>query len=516
MKIIFYHLSAVIVTFFLSVPNVFSQDGTIDNTFGDNGIVRFGINAHNVSIESTALQADGKLVVCGYAFNVTNYSSDFILARFNTDGSFDNTFGNSGIVVTNIGTSESLSDLAIQADGKIVVGGNYPESSSDFVVARYNTNGNLDDTFGDNGTVMTNFGGNDQCNSIAIQEDGKIVASGFSLVNGDVKVAVVRYLDNGSMDYSFDQDGKTVIDASDYSDYSHDMILQGDGKIILTGTKSNSANEDCLTVRLNSDGSIDNTFNADGVVWTDFAGTSNYGEAIAVQADGKVLSAGHHYNSGDFTLVRYTVNGNLDTSFDTDGKKLIDFGSDTVVKAYSVALQVDGKILLAGNTNNNLNGNSDLVLARLNSDGSLDSTFSGDGKLVTAIGIGNDFTRSMILQSDGKIITAGSTLNSNGTFDALIVRFNNQDFTGLAETAKSRVKAYPNPAFASITLELEVSLTDAACLLYNENGQLVKELKHLSGNTLTIKRDQLPKGTYYVRVIEENKIIAEGQKIIFQ
>ena len=296
----------------------------------------------------------------------------------------------------------------------------------------------------------------------------------------------------------------------------HDMILQEDGKIILTGTKSNSANEDCLTVRLNNDGSIDNTFNADGVVWTDFAGTSNYGEAIAVQADGKVLSAGHHYNSGDFTLVRYTVNGNLDTSFDTDGKKLIDFGSDTVVKAYSVALQVDGKILLAGNTNNNSNGNSDLVLARLNVDGSLDSTFSDDGKLVVAIGIGNDFARSMILQPDGKIITAGSTLNIYGTFDALIVRFNNQDFTGLAETTKSRVKAYPNPAFASITLELEASLTDAACLLYNENGQLVKELKHLNGNTLTIKRDQLPKGTYYVQIIEENKIIAEVQKIIFQ
>ena len=159
MKPNFNQLSTVIFVVFFSIANSFSQDGSFDNTFGTNGIVRFGINGQNVSAESAVLQSDGKLVVCGYAFNVVTYNSDFMLARFNTDGSFDNTFGNNGIVITDIGTSESLNDLAIQSDGKIVVGGNYPESSSDFVVARYNTNGSLDDSFGANGMVITNFGG---------------------------------------------------------------------------------------------------------------------------------------------------------------------------------------------------------------------------------------------------------------------------------------------------------------------------------------------------------------------
>ena len=357
--------------------------------------------------------------------------------------------------------------------------------------------------------------GNDQCKSIVIQEDGKIVAGGFSVVDNDVKVAVIRYLNDGTLDYSFDLDGKTVVDATNYSDYAQDMVLQDDGKIILTGTKSNLANQDCLTVRLNPDGSIDNTFNADGVIWTDFAGTPNYGEAVTVQADGKIIAAGYHYDSGDFTLARYTLNGNLDTSFDTDGKKLIDFGSDTVVKAYSVALQVDGKILVAGNTDNSVNGNADIVLTRLNTNGSLDSTFNLNGKLISSVGTGNDFATSVILQSDGKIVVAGSTLNIYGTYDALIVRLNNQDFTSLDENANKMVKVYPNPATTSITLEFPTSLTDAVCLLYNESGQLVKTLNHLNGNTVVIKRDQLPKGNYYAKIIQENNLVKEIRKIIF-
>jgi uncharacterized delta-60 repeat protein len=515
MKSVFHHFSSVVFIAFCSITNSFSQDGSLDDSYGTDGIVTFGVPGNSVSAESAALQADGKLVVCGYVFNVATYTSDFMLARFNTDGSFDNTFGNNGVVITDIGTSEGLSDLAIQADGKIVVGGNYPGSPSDFVVARYNTNGSLDESFGDNGTVIKNLGGNDQCKSICIQDDGKIVAGGFTIVNNDAKLAVVRLTTNGILDNSFDLDGKAIIDATIYSDYALDMVLNADGKIILAGNKANSSNEDCLTVRLNANGSIDNTFNADGVVWTDFAGTSNSGRALTVQPDGKTITAGYHGNSGDFTLVRYTVNGNLDISFDTDGKKLIDFGSDTIVRAYSTTLQVDGKILVAGNIDNSVNGNADLALARLNSDGSLDSTFGGDGKLIAAIGLGNDFAKSLILQSDSKIIVTGSTLNINGTYDALIVRFNNQDFTGLNESGYVQATVYPNPATSSITMELSTSLTNADCSVYNESGQLVKELNHLNGNTIVVKRDQLPKGNYYARITQGNALIAPIQPFVF-
>lgn len=515
MKSVFHQFSSVVLIAFCSISISFSQDGSLDDSYGTDGIVTFGVLGNSVSAESAALQTDGKLVVCGYVFNVATYTSDFMLARFNTDGSFDNTFGNNGVVITDIGTSESLSDLAIQADGKIVVGGNYPGSPSDFVVARYNTNGSLDESFGDNGTVIKNLGGNDQCKSICIQEDGKIVAGGFTVVNNEAKLAVVRLSTNGSLDDSFDLDGKAIIDATVYGDYALDMALHSDGKIVLAGNNANTANEDCLTVRLNANGSIDNTFNADGVVWTDFAGTSNSGRAVTVQPDGKTITAGYHGSSGDFTLVRYTVNGNLDTSFDTDGKKLIDFGADSVVRAYSTALQVDGKILVAGNTNNDVNGNADLALARLNSDGSLDSTFSGDGKLIAAIGLGNDFAKSLILQSDSKIIVTGNTLNTNGTYDALIVRFNNQDFTGLNENDHKQATVYPNPATSSITIELSTSLTNADCLLYNEAGQLVKELNHLNGNTVVVKRDQLPKGNYFARITEGSALMVPVQAFVF-
>jgi len=392
--------------------------GTLDSGFDIGGKVMTAIGSGNDYARAVAIQSDGKIVAAGYYYGANN---DFAVVRYNTDGTPDTTFGTGGKVTTDIGGSGDYAyAVAIQSDGKIVVAGTSSNgTNNDFAVVRYNTDGTLDTTFDTDGKVTTAIGGSyDSANAIAIQSDGKIVAAGTSFNGADDDFALVRYNTNGTLDTTFDTDGKVTTAIGGSYDYANAIAIQSDGKIVVAGSYYNGADDDFALVRYNTDGTLDTTFDTDGKVTTAIGSGSDSANAIAIQSEGKIVAAGYYFNGTDFdfAVVRYNIDGTLDTTFDTDGKVTTAIGSGTDV-ARAIAIQSDGKIVAAGSYYNG--ADNDFALVRYNTDGTLDTTFDTDGKVTTAIGSGSDSANAIAIQSDGKIVAAGYYYNGTDNDFAL-------------------------------------------------------------------------------------------------
>jgi uncharacterized delta-60 repeat protein len=332
----------------------YNANGTLDTSFDGDGIVSHANTSPGVSV---AVQGDGKiLTVAGEYYGLE-------LLRYTTNGQLDTGFDGDGIVAT-IWRCTGL-DVKVQADGKILAAG---LSGPDFVLVRYNSNGTLDKSFSGDGVVASYdlpYGSQ----SIALQADDKIVTAGGS---GDVILA--RFNTDGTFDTSFDDDGKVRTHFSTKNKYLSEspdcVIVQPDGRILVAGT----INYQFGLVRYNSNGSVDTTFGNGGMVSTDVGAIYQLIKCVALQADGKILAAGTRSN--DFAIVRYNPDGTLDTSFDADGIVCTDLGgyADCV---YNVWQQADGKIVAAGN------GGNGFGLARYNANGSLDTSFGVDNAAPT-------------------------------------------------------------------------------------------------------------------------------------
>ena len=264
--------------------------------------------------------------------------------------------------------------------------------------------GDLDPTFGTAGIVTTNVGGNGRALAVAIQSDGKVVTAGY-IAATSYCFAVVRYNASGSLDTSFDGDGK-LITAFATDGVGHDVAIQSDGKIVVAGYTYSGSSNDFAVVRYNTDGSLDTSFGAGGKAITDFGSVGDHGYSVALQSDGKIVVAGGT-GGYSFALARYNTDGSLDTSFDGDGRVTTAIGSSSV--GYGVAIGPDGKIVVVGESGT---GNYGFAVARYNSDGSLDTSFDGDGRVTTAVGSPSR-GRSVAIQSDGKIVVAGESGTGN-------------------------------------------------------------------------------------------------------
>jgi uncharacterized delta-60 repeat protein len=390
--------------------------GMLDPTFGLSGMVVTDFGEVSASAQSVAVQSDGKVVVAGVIADAT--FNDWAIARYNADGTLDSTFGNGGKVITDFeGRFESAEDVALQGDGKIIVAGRTGGDGSDydFALARYNADGTLDSSFNGDGKLTTDFGGLDDLGwSVALQSDGKIIVAGYV---GDVfsaKFALARYNADGTIDVSFDGDGMLTTDFDfGFGTFRgvESVAVQIDGKIIAIGSTKNGSDVVVALARYNPDGSLDTSFDGDGTVTTAFDGADAYGEGVALQSDGKAIVAGHLSGRG-FAVVRYNVDGTLDSSFDGDGRVITPFG---ITFGGDVVVQNNGKILVAGHSNFGGSRNWDFVLLRYNADGTLDSTFDGDGKVTTDFGASSeDRAYSMALQHDGRIILAGRSSPNGG------------------------------------------------------------------------------------------------------
>jgi len=376
----------------LAAPmQVTAAPGDLDPTFGTEGTVATADLGRGLAM---ALQPDGKIVMAG------SDGRDFVLARYNADGSFDTTFDGDGKVATDIAVRDTARDVAIQTDGRIIVAGFTSPNAfcCRFAVARYLPSGALDTSFDGDGTAIgTEFG---QISAIAIQADGKIVAVGGSIV-GDFWL--IRLNVDGSLDAGFGTGGKVTTDFGGGSDGALGVAVQPDGRIVAVGCICGN-DGDFAIARYEVNGSLDFGFGSGGKVTTDFGGNDR-ARGVAIQSDGRIVVAGGGGFFTAFALARYNVDGGLDPSFDEDGKLLTEFPGGSIPSANALAIGANGKIIAAGRAFPEPFG-QDFAIARYDVDGGLDSSF-GDGGLVTTEIDGRDEAWDVVIQSDGKIVAGG-------------------------------------------------------------------------------------------------------------
>jgi uncharacterized delta-60 repeat protein len=337
-------------------------------------------------------------------------------------GALDFSFSNDGKVLTNISVSTVAAGMLVQPDDKILTSGtvNLGVSGTVFYVARFTSTGALDTTFNSTGVATIDFAQPNQSGcKIALQSDGKIVLAGTVIPTGTSgDIAVARLNNDGSLDTTFDSDGKAIFSISTLLERFKDLDIAPDGKIVITDFLSG----DYGLLRITTDGVFDTSFNGSGFLAIDFSNTTNQVSAASVQPDGKIIVVGTGTETGGavfgFGVVRVNTNGTFDTTFSGDGKLIVPF-SGSFSRPSDVEIQPNGSIVVAGGV---VVPSARMAITRVTSSGSLDTTFDTDGKVETDFSSVNDLE----LLPNGKISTlfpssSGTALarfNSNGSFDS--------------------------------------------------------------------------------------------------
>ena len=387
--------------FLLFFPKTILTD--LDNTFGTGGIVTTSLGLFD-AINGIQEQADNNIITDGSTF--ISSKTQLGLARYTSTGSLDVTFDSDGTKNVLIGTLSQGSALALQSDNKIVVAGTVYDSQSKFALFRFNTNGSLDTGFNSIGYITTSIGTGAAGNSVAIQADGAIVVGGVA-VSGMPQFTLARYTTLGVLDTTFSPSG-TVLTPIGFQSGINGIALQSDGKIVATGYVFDGALLRIVVARYNTDGSIDTDFGSSGIVATT-VGTEGRGYDVAIQTDGDIVVAGYTIEAGikKFVVVRYDTNGDLDTTFNSTG--IVTTQINQAAQAYAIAIQTDQKIIVGGYSVGNTA--TEFALTRYTTAGALDSTFDSDGIQTTIIGSEAQIN-SLAIQSDNKILAAGGSDNN--------------------------------------------------------------------------------------------------------
>ena len=368
-----------------------AADGDLDRSFGHGGRQVTDLGALDQAT-AIALAPGGKIVVAGTRMVPAKPSRDFALARYNRDGSLDRSFSGDGIQTTDIAENDLAYGVAIQRDGKIVLVGESWEVGT--ALARYNTNGSLDPSFGTGGIQTAGFG---PAREVAIQPDGKIVTAG-----GSSDFAVMRFNADGSPDAAFGAGGLLSSGVAATGRDATSVALAPGGRIVAAGAATTTAGRGGLDIAIarykGADGSSDASFSADGKLTAGHAGVDDYASDLTVQPDGKLIAAGQVGLDG-FGLFRFNPDGSPDTTFGGDGLRTanVSAGNDG---ARGVALAPGGRIVVAGDGDG-------FTLARLRSSGSLDTSFSKDGRQTTTMSGGYDVATGVAVQPDCRIVVAG-------------------------------------------------------------------------------------------------------------
>ena len=398
-------------------PSVLAEPGSLDPTFDGDGRVTTDLGSPNEDAVGVAVQPDGKIIVVGV--NPGAVGGDVVLARYTTSGMLDATFDGDGIRAF---AGLRPADVAVQTDGKIVVAGsaNSADFDDDLALARFNADGTFDTSFGNGGIAADDgsFNGNDKGHGIGLQADGKIVVVGWTDQGSEGGDGVIgRFNGDGTPDTSFGGgDGRAVLSLGPHFSASA-VAIQPNGKIVVGGVVGWQFG----LVRLQSGGPLDDSFSGDGKVRTDL-GANGRARDVAVQSDGKIVVAGSA--AGDFALARYTRRGRLDATFSHDGKKRTDFngGYD---EARGVVLESNGRIVVAGSSAPPGHAfDANFGLARYRASGELDLTFSRNGKQRTRFGSNHqDHANDVALQADGRIVVAGRITTVIDAYDLGLARY---------------------------------------------------------------------------------------------
>lgn len=454
-------LISLILLFISILINSNQAQSIFDSGFGNNGIVIPQIKSFNNGSWSLSVQSDNKIIIAGWAYTDEETPSDISISRIFENGELDTAFNSTGLFSIGNSTWEDAYTSTIQTDGKILVAGRFYNGRSwDFLLIRFNEDGSLDTTFAQKGYTTKDFGKDDRAFSVDLQSDGKILLCGFvERFNWDF--AIARFNTDGSIDTTFGEKGSTILNIGSYNDVAFSIKAQQDGKIIVCGWTYIFGSWDFALVRLNPDGSLDNTFGSNGVVTTDYYHQYNTSHSVAIQSDGKYVAAGYAKKPGstdtDIMLVRYNTNGTIDKSFGNDGMVLADYkGADD----FSWVIKTDkyDKLVVGGNVT--INGLKMIQVARFNSDGSPDISFGENGILVTQIFGFDEECRDLLIQPDGKILLTGYFSNRRN-IKAFVIRLTNP-YNSINSKTEILSNNFPNPFNTSTKITYVIPTTIAA------------------------------------------------------
>lgn len=467
-----------ILAVFLIPVSITTSAQVLDNTFGTNGLV---VTTPQIG-EAIALarQTDGKILTAGRIIGDATHQSGII--RYNSDGSLDNSFGTNGIVVTPVSFLSVATAISIQPDGKIVVAGTY--HTGDFaniyhmVVARYHADGDIDSTFGTNGLAMPEVSFTEEVNDMVLQPDGKIIVAGAIAndMSGAESFMLARFNGDGTLDSGFGTSGVTTTPINISSEIV-DITLLPDGKIIAAGRESLyddppiPDHSNFAIARYTAQGILDNAFGTNGVVITDVVtGTPDLLQSMVVQPDGKIVAAGSSGNN--HCLVRYQSNGSLDNTFGTSGK-VINPGPPAVLH---LALRNNGKFITAA-TMTGMVGSADFLLNGYLPNGAIDTDFGLNGTVMTNFPTiipegANDLSNCILVTPDDKIVVAGSS-----DMHVALARYNFDDETSVNSPRlyELEIGIAPNPFQNALNLDWKGSdkIMNGELYLVNMLGQKV-------------------------------------------
>lgn len=472
----------------------------LDPTFGNNGIYE----GDTGGVFKIAVQPDKKIIIVGQ--DIKNYAYNNVIKRFKEDGEFDSSFSNSGVFLVNTNTSSSnqkiVSSIYLQQDGKIILGGwtALVNGNSDLYLIRLKPNGTFDSSFGNNGEFVNDLGSDEGITSIAVQPDNKILICGNISNN---YIVVIRYHPNGTLDSSFGNNGIVVPDRTWGLDYpnANDIDLMSDGRIVLgIDGRVKALSAYCFSaVRLLPNGSLDTSFNHTGLAYSSaISGWLVYCKAMSLQPDGKVLLAGY---DDSMAIIRFDSTGQPDSIFGKNGVVKL----DPAGKVVDMLLQPDGRIVVATNPDGFPYPDSCYTIYRLLPNGSIDSSFGVNGKLLTQPATKPTMIGTLALQPDGKLLAGGSFVQNS---KLLLVRYTPDATASITNLPTANdIVLYPNPATNYIYFDLPDNQRIRQLYIYSLDGKL-----HRTKYDAYLKRfsiEDLANGVYYLKLT-----LANNQQII--
>jgi uncharacterized delta-60 repeat protein len=402
------------LSYVFNITSFAKTPGTLDTTFDTVGYSTLltGVDAY---LQSLVIQPSGRIVAAGYDFDgALTYRS--LLAGFHANGSLDTTFATSGFTQPAIFGSgnENFSSVSVQTDGTLVSSGSAFDGANFFMTAmRFDLNGAIDTTFNAGGNFTLNIVSPTTAYSNSLQTDNKIVLGGVS----NNQWLLVRLNTDGSFDTTFNTTGQ-VQTAVTTQDTIRSTLIQADGSILVGGTSNGGLGEDATVGRYDSAGALDTTYNLTGYNILSATVNPDYILKSLLQADGKMVNIG--YNSigayNECVVSRLNTDGSIDTTFNTTGSRNFDAGYET--RCQGGALDSTGRIIVTGYTSNPTNR---ILIARIQSDGAMDTTFSATGFNEISINGVNDQATQVVIDSNGKYIISGST-SIAGILQALVAR----------------------------------------------------------------------------------------------
>lgn len=417
-------VSLAIILALATITIAFAASGDLDTTFsGDGKILQYFGEKGNYGSD-LAIQSDGKVVVAGYTQDARVWHDrDIVVARYDVNGSLDTTFSGDGWAVVRIPNQSLVATaVAIQSDGKIVVGGSASYYVTDLILIRFNPDGSLDTSFNGDGIAIVDADGKyNDCIDIVIQGTRIYVAGNYVDMEKDLQDGIVyRFNKNGYLDKTFSKDGFLIVNFGKYDELY--ALQLNSGKIYVTGTTSNTAgiNYDLIVARYNDNGLPDFTFSDDGRIQTSLGG-SDVGYDLVIN-NGKTIVVGistdSFGNRGKMFLVQYTASGELDLSFGTNGKVVTYLNFEE--PALEGVIIRDGKIIAVGRTNDQ-NHPTDTLLVRYDANGNLDTTFGAGGIVTTTWpGVGTYYS---VAAKNARIYAVGYYMGKNGTTRLILAAY---------------------------------------------------------------------------------------------